>query len=829
MGVVAFRFLALPLCLISASVVPEAVAQNEAGVGYVEDIEREGAPATGLDVEVDAAGAQAVSLESGAEPALSRRTKRQVEEIVVSARRREEMLEDTPISITAINAEGLVEAQVTRFDELQFLVPNLRIDGFSGGRGGPGTEATIRGVGPTESGNTGVGLYLDGIFLLNGGGDLLNVLDIEQVEVLRGPQGTLFGKNTLGGAINYTTVAPADEFSGSAWLRVGRYNTVESRAMLNVPVKLGALEDKVFTRWSFASRNSDGYIYNSALDQYHAGIDALWFVGKTRILPTEDLTIDINANYTKQQSNGQGGRCFVVDEADASLRGLLLAANPNFYEKCAQTSNYEFHTFQQMLYQTQNYGIWGNINYDFGEIGFMDELSFKLLGSWRQRDFRNREDVDLTEDEIVQLSNINIGNVQGATDDRTGSLVEAQVFGTTLDGDVTAVAGFFASWLNQTRANITRTNSPTLDTVGGFTVGPVEQNDKDWAFYGQATWNVIEWISLTGGIRYTSETRAVARSTIFPVGNGTTDDPVVTSAGSDSKTFTQWTPMASLQLFVPEDLLEDAPIDHLMGYFTYAKGFSSGGFNAVVGTGLAGGLIPFDPATLDNFEIGVKTITLDQRATFNVSFFYMNYDDIQVVQSRTIEIPGQDLPETARLIVNASSAVLKGIEGDVLLRPIDGLLITGNVGILDSTYGDFPDVWSLDSRTPFNREGQTFNNTPYWTTFLAAQYSFDVDAGVPWLSGWLTPRVDWYYQDQVHTAQPEDPSGWQRGFNRVNARLSYDFLDDRAQVALWGKNLANAEYFYGGGGTTGFFGYAGRYYQEPITFGGEISYRFGAG
>lgn len=801
-------------------------AQNEGNAGFIEGIETEGDSATGIDMEVDDAAAETERIESGEapEPGMSRRRSAQIEEIVVSARRREEMLEDTPISVTAVNADTLVEAQVTRLNQLQFLVPNLQI---GVGRGGVGGSLRIRGVGPTESGNPGVGTYVDGIFLQTGGGQILNVIDVKQVEVLRGPQGTLFGKNTLGGALNYTTVAPADELSGSVWLRAGRFNTLETRATLSVPVKIGALKDKVFTRWSFASANSDGYTYNRATNQYHNDRSALWFLGKVRVLPIDDLEININANYFQNKTNGAGGRCVEVTEATPSIRNLLLIANPDFFDKCNATTPYGFSTPSQMLYQDTNYGLWGWIEYDFGEVGVFDELSAKLLGSWRKNENRTREDIDLTEDLIIELTNLNIGDVQGEPSRTDASLVEGQVFGTAFDGTVTGVAGFFASWQNSSTVNLIRTNPPTLDLVGGFTKGPVSRNDKDWAFYGQATWSPLEWVSLTGGIRYTSETRGVSRETIFPLGNGVTTDPVVTSAGSDSKEFTQWTPMGSLQLIAPQDWLDVASLDHAMGYFTYAKGFSSGGFNAVVGsTSDIGGLIPFDPATLDNFEIGFKTVGFEQRATFNIALFYMDYKDIQVTQARTVYVPGQELPENVRLIVNASSATLKGIEAEMTARPIDGLLITGNVGLLDSKYGNFPDISALDAVTEINREGETFNEVPKFTGYLAAQYSFDIDVEEEWLDGWLTPRVDWYYQTSVHNLQPEDTSGLVPPYHLVNARLSYDFLGDRAQVALWGRNLASAEYFNTSGGTTGTFGYSLQYFAQPRAFGGEVSYRF---
>jgi iron complex outermembrane receptor protein len=815
--------------LLLCTLVSVASAQDGGAPAYIESIETPGAPISGVDEEIDAGEAQAEAmLEGGSSPeGVSPRRAAQIEEIVVSARRRAEMLEDTPISVSAVDASSLIEAQVTSLPDLQFLVPNLQI---STGRSDTGGDLNIRGVGPTESGNPGVGTYVDGIFLQAGGGQILNVIDVQQVEVLRGPQGTLFGKNTLGGAVNFTTVTPSDEYEGSAWLRAGRFRTVETRATLNLPIDIGPLADRVFTRWSFASANSEGYTYNSALDQYHNDRSALWFLGRVRALPTDTLEINVSANYFQNHTHGGGGRCLEVEEANPSIRNLLLIANPDFFEKCNETSAFEFRTNSQMLYQDKNYGVWGSAAWQPGDLGPVEDLTVKLLGSWRRNTTRNREDIDLTEDLIIELTNLNIGDVYGAPLATDASLIEAQVFGSTLEGDLDAILGVFAGWQNSSRADVVRTNPPLLDTVGGFNIAPVEQDDNDWAFYGQASWDALDWLNLTGGIRYTSETRGTARSTIFPLGDGTTSEPVVTSRGSDSRTFTQWTPMGSIQLLAPGNLLGESPIDHLMGYFTYSKGFSSGGFNAVVGSNSElGGLIPFAPATLDNFEFGLKTMAFDQKATFNLALFYMDYQDIQVVQARTVYVPGQELPENVRLIVNASSATLMGLEAEFAARPIDGLLLTANIGFLDSSYGDFPDISALDSVSEINRKGETFNLVPRFTSYLAAQYSFPVDLGADWLDGWLTPRIDWYYQSAVHNVQPEDPSGRVPGYNLVNARLSFDFAGDRAQVALWGQNLADARYFNTSGGTTGTYGYSLQYYAPPISFGGEISYRFGAG
>ena len=833
--------LVLSLSLILAAVSSDASAaeeNNEGAAGYIESIETEGAAGSGIDDEIDAAQAQVEELESEGKVSggVSRKRVQELEEIVVSARRRDELLEDTPISVSAISADTFVEAQITQFNQLSNIVPNLQI---SSGRSGFGGSPTIRGVAGTESGNPGAGTYVDGIFLQRAGSSILNVADVQQLEVLRGPQGTLFGKNTLGGAINITTVAPAEELSGDVWLRAGNYGSLDTRATIDVPINIGPLADKVFTRFSFSSQHTDGYTTNVAENESYNNRSAYWILGKVRILPTDNLEVNINANYFQSKSRGAGGECYVVDEAEASLKGLLLAANPDFYDKCRATTPYTFGTFLDTLFNNDDYGVWGNIKYDFGQVGFMDELSVKLLGSWRRGSNRNRQDIDLTVDDIVELSNVSIGEITGDPSENEDALVEVQTFGQALDGRLNVVGGFYASWLTSSVGNLVATNRPTLDHIGGFTYGPVSQDDHDWAFYSQATYDVTEILSLTGGIRYTNETRGIARASWYPLGDVANigeptcihedDQPCVTTG---KETFTSWTPMGSLQLLAPDSMLDEVPIDHLMGYFSYAKGFSSGGFNAVIGASSAqGALLPYEPALLDNFEVGVKTVAFDQRMTMNLSMFLMKYNDMQVTTSQTFPCtptpPATEcVPTTERVITNAASSEMRGLELEMTLRPIEGLLIQTNIGVLDSRYLEFEDTWLLDSVTGVNRAGETFNNVPEFSSYLAVQYSLPVDLASRTLSGWLTPRVDWSYRTKTHNTYPEDPSGQVPAYSLLNLRLSYDFMDDRAQVALWGRNVTSSKFFTGGGGTTGFFGYSQRYYAAPATYGGEISYRF---
>ena len=283
-----------------------------------------------------------------------------------------------------------------------------------------------------------------------------------------------------------------------------------------------------------------------------------------------------------------------------------------------------------------------------------------------------------------------------------------------------------------------------------------------------------------------------------------------------------------MSLTAPEDWLTEASIDHLMGYFTYARGFKGGGFNAIRQSQV--GVVapePFGPEQADNFEVGFKTIAFDQRLTANLALFYMPYDDIQASQFDVFVDPDTGEIIASQVTRNAAKATSQGVELEVVARPVGGLMLTGSLGYLDARYDEFENAQNQLDNMPIDRAGESFQLAPKWQSFLAAQYSFplEVGPGSP-LSGWLTPRVEWAYRDRYFIVAPEIPQAFQRGYNIINARLSYDFLDDRAQVALWGRNLLDEEYFNSGFATVTSFGNIVRYYEMPRTWGGEISYSF---
>ena len=799
---------------------------------YLESIEERGSVG-GVETEADAEAAQAERAASGGPtPGLDRRATQQVEEIVVQARRRDELLEDTPVSVTALDQSSLREIGATRLDDIQQLVPNLE---FAQNLDGQSAGVFIRGVGQSDSAlafDPGVGLYIDGVYLARSFGSLIDLVDIQQVEVLRGPQGTLFGKNTVGGAINITSVKPHEELEAFAMVRAGNRDTVETRATLNLPL----VDDLLYSRFAIASNNTRGHMYNTFLDEYWSNTQSLSFLGTLRFLPLDDVTFDITGTWSRNRSRGLGARCIAVQEsADPALAGLLASFYPGYLEECGEDTPYRFQANTRGISDVESYGVWGTGVWSLGELGPLEDFALKSITSWRQQVTRLRQDPDYQSFPII-IRNLIGGDdplgLDGEPNQAQQIGQEFQAIGSGFDGRLNFVTGLYMFWETASEGDAIQALRFQADgspgVPNGTFVAPIDKDDWSWALFAQATWDVVEWASLTGGLRYTEEKKGLSKFQSNPL---TPEAPPSVDADS-SAIYTAWTPMASLALTLPDDRLPDR-LDHLMGYFTYARGFKGGGFNAIAGNQVPAGqtattLEPFAPEFLDSWEVGFKTIALDQSLTFNASFFLSQYDDIQVVAGDLIPGPNpEDLPQVLRIVQNAAKATIKGAEFEVQSRPFEGLVLTGSAGLLDARFDDYPGAQNALTSQDMNRAGESLNNSPALQTHVSIQYSFPLDApGPAWLDGWLTPRLDWYYQSSVHYAGPEIVDLTQGGYNQLGARLSFDFMDDRAQVALWGMNLTDKTYYAGGFTTATFKGTVHQLTAPPISFGGELSYRF---
>lgn len=786
----------------------------------VEDWETRAATG-GAELEIDAAQAQAQAIEEGEETNLSRRASNQVEEIVVSARRRDELLEDTPVSVTALSETALRESNITQMTNLNGIVPNLQ---FQAGGGNPNlAQVFIRGVGQVDSdqlsADPGVGVYVDGVYLARAQGTVLDVVDVAQLEVLRGPQGTLFGKNTAGGALNITTVKPSEEFQGFVLLRPGNFGQIDTRITLNVPISVGFLEDRVFTRVTFASFLNRGFSFNQYDNEYWSDRSSQAVQGSIRVLPHDDWTIDVTANYSKSHQRQFGAKCTAFLET--GLQNLV----PGFREACRESQQlpqYQFKADIPGMADLQSYGVWSTIQWDIGPQWVFDDLTFKSITAYRAQEEAFRRDMDMTQTNLgSQTSTGEDVFINDELSIPSAPLLahqisqEFQLNGTAWEDRINFVTGvyYLTDKATKTTATAFVPNGPAL---GGVFWAAQDLDNSSFAVFGQGTVEILEWMNLTGGVRWTREDKEASLLDVEPLVR-------VRADATESQAFEAWTPMASLALRLPEEHMPDW-MDHLMGYFTYSKGFKSGGFNLRPIPEREDELEPYQPENLNSFEVGFKSIFWDRRLTFNTSLFYSDYDNIQVLTVTTIDTGGF-VPTVVPLTQNAATATVKGAEFEALLMPFEGMRIQANGALLDTEYGDYEGVSDLTG-LEINRKGETFSNVPPYSAFVAAQYSFEVDGTLSdWMRGWLTPRIEGVLTGPIHYQGPELPSAKQGAFGLLNARLAYDFNDDRSQVALWGRNLTDEEYFNSSIPVTA-FGYNLPFWAAPRTFGAELTHRF---
>lgn len=737
-----------------------------------------------------------------------------LEEIVVTARRREERLEDTPVSVTALSAETLREASVTRLTEIRELVPSLNVTRDQVGR----PQFFLRGIGsppgllPGFAFDPGVGVYVDGVYLPRAAGQLLDVLDVERIEVLRGPQGTLFGKNTVGGAINVVTAKPRPAVEGAAMVRAGNFDSVDTRVMINSPVGTGWLRERLFVRAAFGSSTRDGYVKNTFRDELLSDLSSLAFVGALRFVPTDELTFDLSGTWNANHARQRGGECVF---RTAGAFGALVPPDPEtgetFFDACRASRPFVVESDVDSLIDARSEGTWLDARWTPDAVPApLDHFAIRSLTAWQEQSLRARFDIDMTRFFLARHAEVGGAARNGGPRHQRQVSQEIQLAGSAWDGRLPFVAGYFVQWETADVEADLWALPQVLDIQAR---NRIAVDNWTWALFGQSTWRATDWLSLTGGIRYTEEKKGVDVWWTTPFTN---PDPLFDD--SADAIYSAWTPTASIATEVPPEMLAGTPLDHAMVYFTYARGFRGGGFDAVITPTQPRGIAPVRPEHLDSFEVGVKTIAAEQRLVFNASLYTSLYDDVQI---QTI-VASTNAFDPRAVVLNAASARIRGLELEMLALPLPGLRVEGSLSLLHGRFDDFESV-SASTGQPINRAGERLPYVPDVQSRLAVQYSVPISiAGNRRLSGRLTPRLEWYQQSSTMYVAPEVPQGTQPGYNLLNARLAYTFLDDRAEVALWARNLTDEAYFdfafnlLPAGTLT-------RYYALPRTFGVEIS------
>ena len=756
-------------------------------------------------------------------------------DIVVTARRSAETLQDVPVAVTALSGDFIERQNISDPTDVPNFAPNITIEQQPSSL----SAATIyiRGIGnnePSAVSEQGVGVYLDGVYLARAAGAVFDLIDLERIEVLRGPQGTLFGRNTIGGALQLITKKPANDMGVTAKAGYGRFNEWYARARLDTGYILG---DVLKASIAYQHREGDGYVDNiltpSRQDPGSLNADS-FAVGLQADLG------DVTVNYNFDYDNRKGTPAFFQLVATTPLAQDYYSQSPNFGGAPFLVSPDREGTVQQAGFTDRNgdyrYGSKTRVQGHALTISYdaIPELTLKSITGYRkffQDTILNLSGNGVLRGPVVGFgsTDVTIGDVNPYTGNNAPQKQwqfsqEFQALGKVGDFNYllgmyyfyeksseynrqaltleTPIAGLpFLGFTPEQVAEISALN-PGLTTVGVNT-NPVQAfggTSQSMALFGQVSWkpaSLDEKLEVTLGGRHTADDKSIyLAGDVSPVQRG-------------RRSFDNFSWLASVSYEV---------VDDVMVYGRVSTGYRSGGINPRGGT-----INGFDPEKATSYEAGIKSQWFDNRLRLNLAGYVTDYDDLQVQQFAA------GSGGATSLIVNAGKVRLSGFEAELTAAPFQGFQIDGSVGYVKHKYKTFlfrdPGTNTVldvaDEARPLY--------TPKWNVHVGAEYSHPIGGGdtLVRLRGDYSYRTKIYFNALDNTApfneQIASPSQ-----TNVKARLSVEGIDlgsGKLDVGVWGDNLLNQQRLVYGI-DFGALGFAGATFNKPISYGIDAKIAF---
>ncbi|HJQ17172.1 MAG TPA: TonB-dependent receptor [Allosphingosinicella sp.] len=721
-----------------------------------------------------------------------------VEEIVVTANKRSENIQKVPIAITAVTGKRLEAVGITSTQDLAQVVPGLTIQNSLSG-----TQAHLRGVGTTAlSAGTenSVATYVDGVYIISLSGALVQLNNIEQVEVLKGPQGTLFGRNATGGVINIRTRDPKHEPSGDFNVRYGNYQTLAAQGYLT-----GGLSDSLAADIAgFVSLQNKGWgknLFNgkdvNKMDQY--AVRSKWLFE-----PGDADQFRLIGDYSVLKGNSFNSFSLLKGTYDNYGPGNTLAgARPDLAPYVASGALapfaevgdpfpatggfYDINVFDQPQYKYRTGGASLQWDHRFG-----DDLKLTSITAYR----RARQHINWDSVPVPAFR----GNVDW--DEKESQFSQELQLGSTAGASIQWVAGLYylkgkASYLH---FDIKGTPFAPLDTLQFHSFTHVESG----AAFGQVTAPLWSGGHVTAGLRYTVEEHGVTGDTtlIFP-GGFTIPIP----AADRKKTFRRLT----WRISVDQQLTPD-----ILGYASYNRGFKSGLFNSIPPGGE-----PIDPEILDAYEAGLKTQLADGHLRFNIAAFYYKYKNLQVTV----------FTSTSALLQNGAGAEVYGTDFDFTGKIGPNITVYGGASIMHSEFTSYPGAGFFilqplsagggtvqETRLPIGAKGNKLPYAPDFTFNLGANYVVPVGSGKLELNANYSYLGRWYNNGDNLLSQS--------GYGLLDGSINYSFGDSGFSVGVWARNIADKKYYLFLASQANPGGHQQGLPGAPRTFGGTVGYKF---
>ncbi|CAH0357052.1 TonB-dependent receptor [Sphingobium sp. CECT 9361] len=723
-----------------------------------------------------------------------------IADIVVTAERRSSSVQTTPIAISAVSGEALRERNIVDVEGLSTNIPNLTFN-----RVGSDARVFIRGIGYNAiapGGEGRVAIYSDNIYQSRNQTAFLGFYDIDRIEVLRGPQGTLYGRNSIAGAINFLTRDPGTELNGYVTGEVGNYGLIATEGAVG-----GPLSSDVAARISFRTINRNGYGRNITTGEDVNDENQRSVRAKLRFTPSSNLTVGLTGDYTKLKDHSGGyryaGRGSLAIVPVVERLGLSVPTDPQDAAGAGPRRSLE------------TWSISGQADLDMS-----DNTRFTVLGGYRKFDFLQESSIDGSEALLGPIF------IREKAEIYSAELRLSQKIGEFAD---LIVGGYYFNEVN-TATNQVPFKGLVFAAPFGLT-GVVDPNQyyefygsygrvntDAYAAFGQLNIRLSDQWSLDLGARYSHETKDLDEQlqtdllTPFVRDNAlnTTFNPAAGSLGgttNQTKTWTSFDPKATLSFKATRDI---------MFYATYSEGFKSGGYNI-------GGLqAPFNPETLTNYEIGIKADLFDRRLRVNLSAFNYDYTDLQE----------SIIVGTVITTKNATSARVRGMEAEITGKPTDNLTMSLNVAYLDQKFKQFFDfdgahanrATSIDPATGGPTQdltGYQLPGAPNWQ--VGGEIGYTIASPI----GDFTPRanVTWYdrvFFNHFNTVEASQPSR-----TMVNLFLGWQSTDASWSASAYVKNLTDDTYISSTNVNLGLLGFSRTAaYGAPRTVGLSVTKKF---
>jgi iron complex outermembrane receptor protein len=762
------------------------------------------------------AHAQAALPASAAPAQVSPAASAALQEVIVTAQKRSENIQSVPISVTAVSAEAISQMHATDLQDLQGTLPNVQLDHFSST---PNSAAIyIRGIGVNDpdpyTGNT-VSIVVDGVPQYFSDGALVDLLDISRIEVLRGPQGTLFGANSTGGAINVISAAPDNKLGGDGEVTLGNFSRVDVKGAVTIP-----MSDSLSARFSVLHHQEDGFVTNIVNGRPMGDQSLNLFRASLKWRPTEDFAATLISEYDRTD-NGSGPEIngAVPGERRYLPPGTVLsnALLPMYQSPCV--------SLNQPCHAPATF--YGAIDQQVPDSSDLDNLRETLTLNWHGTPIGDL--TAITGYRHFKLDDFGDTNSTPVVGNALYRPTRGWQFSQELRDDIKWMSIFNSTlgvfYLDDHYHQIQ--NLLTQSTAPGFSqINIQDQGNHSISAFAQNYLNITSKLRLQAGVRFTSEytSMKVDQSSLTnPSGVAQFNGGIVTAhlAAHGAHTWNDegW-----------KVGLDYQALDHAMLYAYWARGFKSGGFVGRISTPAAIG--PFNPELVDTYEGGIKTDLLDRRLRFNADVFYTNYRDMQLPQINYLP-NAQGVVVQANTVLNVPRAMSRGVELETIFQPIAALTLNASAAYLDAKYLDFcfvdttyhPASGQSDPGCPMtsivlrNMNGFALQNSPPWTATAGATYQFKVGPGT------ASAHVLYSFTAKKYLSAINDsPRATIQPKHLANANLDWTPNNGNWTISLWSTNIFDRHYIQQSLDLPGQWALV--LYDPPRQFGGTVKVTF---